>query len=294
MFSRFGISLLLATFCLLHSLYAQSPGCISNESQAAEKAQETKITIVGIEFQGESQLPEALRSQLSKDVEQMHLHVTPENSDQDWIGQVINSIMNTLQSQGYFKALVDGTPFLVRAEPKERFYVLRVEVNSGRQYQVGEIRIENATLFSSTELRSQFPLQQGDLFDVIKIRQGMESMTKLYSSKGYIDFVPEPELTIHEDPKGPIDILMKMDEGVQYRVRAVDTLGLGKRAEDLLKSQLQPGDVFDSVSFSRFLKENADVFPNEDDSARTHTQIRRDPKNGTVDIVMDFRCPAKA
>jgi outer membrane protein assembly factor BamA len=293
MLSRFSISLLLAGSLLPVFLYAQTQHCPNTESPSNNEAQRTKITITAIEFDPGSQIPESLRPKLTQDAQPADLFVAPGEPDDDWVNIPSNAIRQTLQSQGYFRVVVEATPILIRAEAKKRFYVLRINVDSGPQYQLGEIRFENAKLFSSTELRKAFPLQRGDLLDVSKIRQGIESITRLYGGKGHTLLIPELETTIQEDPKKIVDVLIKIDEGVQYRIGSLDMLGLPKKAEDLLMSQLQPGSVFDLNLFNTLLKENPDLFENEA-IARKHTQMKWDSKSATVAIILDFRCQPKS
>jgi outer membrane translocation and assembly module TamA len=229
---RLRVSLLLGVLSLPDFVCAQT--CVNTESQPDDRAQKAKITITTVEFDADSEVPEDLRAQLLKQAGPAGLYAVPGEPDSSWIGVPANEILGTLQSHGYFRALVDPTPFLVRAEFRERFYVLQFRIVSGPQFQLGEIRFKNAELFSSAELREAFLLRKGDVFDVSKIREGLESISRLYFSKGYADMVAGPETTLSED-KRTVDVLIRIDEGMQYRIRGVDVLGLPKRAEDLLR-----------------------------------------------------------
>ena len=71
----------------------------------------------------------------------------------------------------------------------------------------------------------QFPLQRGEILDVFEIRQGMESITALYGSKGFIDAFSEPYLA-YDEKNLLVDILMKVDEGNQYYVKTLYIEGL--------------------------------------------------------------------
>ena len=76
-------------------------------------------------------------------------------------------------------------------------------------------------------------------------------MARLYSGKGFIDMVPEPETKI--DSKSLlIDVLLKVDEGKQFHVRTLEIHGLNPQGEQVLKSQLAPGQVFDGSVFWNF------------------------------------------
>jgi hypothetical protein len=79
-------------------------------------------------------------------------------------------------------------------------------------------------------------------------------------------------------------------EGAQYRVGTVQILGLSARAENLLKSILEPGQIFDSQSFTDFLNEQKVLLPV--DASDNDITMRRNLDDGTLEIALDFRrCP---
>jgi hypothetical protein len=47
--------------------------------------------------------------------------------------------------------------------------------------------------FSGDELPGQFPVADGDIFDVDKIRKGLEDLRRLYVSQGFMNFTPVPK-----------------------------------------------------------------------------------------------------
>jgi outer membrane protein assembly factor BamA len=98
--------------------------------------------------------------------------------------QIESLIQETLQKQGYFQVLQPSTPYLIRAEAHERHYVVNVEIDGGPRYRLDEIHLSGGTVFAEAELRAQFSLHHGDLFDVSELRKGMESMASLYSRVG--------------------------------------------------------------------------------------------------------------
>jgi outer membrane protein assembly factor BamA len=133
-------------------------------------------------------------------------------------------------------------------------------------------------------------LHRGELFDVAKIRQGLESIGRLYGSKGYIDATPEPDTTV-DGENGIIDLLVKVDEGEQYHVRMLETHGLDPKTERLLKSRLEPGQVFDTVAFRKFFDGHKAALP-RDMLLNDAIHVRRDVGDASVDLTVDFRpCP---
>ena len=249
-----------------------------------------KITITDVEFRGENPLPDTIQAQLVRDIQQLNLTAALSEADSGWLFEVENPIREAIRSLGYFKVLVTATPYLVLAASQERRYVVSAEIESGRQYRLGGLQVSGATVFPADEVRDQVLLHRGELFDVARIRQGLESIGRLYGSKGYIDATPEPDTTVDEE-NGIIDLLIKVDEGVQYHVRMVETHGLDPKTERLLKSRWEPGQVFDTVAFRKFFDEQNAALP-RGVSFNDAIHVRHDVGDASVDLTVDFRpCP---
>ena len=201
---------------------------------------------------------------------------------------------DALQERGYFRTNVQATPYLVLAQANERRYVLAVTIESGPQYRLGHIRFASASdsslVFPETLLRQQVQLQQGDLFDVSKIREGLEAIGKLYGSKGYIDATPEPDATIDEK-YSRIDLLIKVDQQKPYHIAKLEFVGLPTKTQSELTPPQQIGDFFNPASWRTFFKDNMTRLP-LGSSPEKNMPVSRDTANGTVDIMLDFRpCP---
>ena len=89
-----------------------------------------------------------------------------------------------------------------------------------------------------------------------------------------------------------ISVAVELEEGTQFRVGSVEGLGLDREISDrALKMKLKPGDVFNPRFLEDFYKDNKSLWP-ADVSPKENTQIKQDSRDGTVDIVFDFRlCP---
>ena len=291
---RLGIVVLFGAMCSSGLACSQSQSCIDTAPASRAPVQETKITIVSVEFQGENPLSDAQREELIKYVRQQDLRTTPGEPDSSWVAEALIPVRDALHERGYFKADVEGIPYLALAHASERRYVLAITVEAGPQYRLGHVRFASATdstlVFSEAILRQQLRLQEGDMFDVTKIRQGLESISRLYGSKGYIDATPEPDTTIDEKSLR-IDLLIKVDEQKPYRVAKIELLGLGKKAQIELSAPQQVGDFFNPALWHTFFKDNKTRLP-PDSSPNRYMPVSRDTANGTVDITLDFRpCP---
>jgi outer membrane translocation and assembly module TamA len=292
--SRLGILVVLATLCLSRLAYAQSQVCIDNASQPRLPVQETRITIVGVEFEGESPFSNVLQAQLVDEIVHSELWVTPEEPDSSWIGQALNTMRGALQEQGYFKANVDATPYLVLAQANERRYMLRVAIERGPQYRLGNLRFASASdtplVFTEDLIRQQIRLQEGDLFDVSKVRLGLESIYKLYDARGYIDVTVVPDTKIDEK-SSRIELLITVGEERPYSIERIELLGLEPMAQKYLSVPQETGHAFDRTLWESFFKDNGSHLPAHA-SPEKNMRLLRDGSKGTLDVTLDFRpCP---
>ncbi len=130
-------------------------------------------------------------------------------------GRPSEIVRDELQQRGYFRAFVheahvfslgDGTlPQPVR---------VTIALEAGRVYHLDEIFFRDATAFTPEQLRPLFLLQPGDVFNVAKVREGMNAMHGLYAKRGYTNMTPVPETELNEQ-RGTVRLVIDIAEGEQ-------------------------------------------------------------------------------
>ena len=277
----------LLVLSLLHLLTAQSR-CEDSTTVASPEVQETKINIVGVEFRGENSRPPDLQNKLTNEIHRRRSNIAPLTPDSDWFIELREVVvLGTLHDLGYFTATVEMTPYLVNSEQTQRSYVVALTIETGPQYRLHSLGFEGLAAFEASELTEQVDLRPGDLFNVSKVRSAMESLTKLYSSRGFLDMTPEPIMKLDEEHQ-QINLVMKLEEGKQYRLASFEVLGLeSKKEEDTLRSLLKVGEPYDHERLRAFLLANEQLLP-EGASRFDFPTTLRDTRRGTVDVVLDF------
>ena len=288
---RLGILGLLASMAVPQRLCAQFLSCSEGQSQISHPVQNIKITIADVEFSGASHFTDDVRTQVLNHIKSLDLHAVRGEDESDWLSQVERPIRDALQRQGYFRVFLRSRPYLIRLDAQERHYQITVEIDSGPQYRLDQITFSGATVFPIAKLREQFSLQHGDLFDAPELSNGMESITRIYRAKGFVDMISKPKEKIDEKSR-LVSVVFEVDEGRQYHVRTVEAHGLTSTLEQALKSQFVPGEVFDIGAFWNFVGEHSPELwkgvPLDE-----AIQVRRDATNAMVDILVDSRpCPA--
>ncbi len=147
------------------------------------------------------------------------------------IGERISSALRNL---GYFKAVVDEPKFSFPTQgERRRIAHVTVKVEQGAQYRLGEIYIQKATIFPSTQLRNLFSLRRGDLFNVAKFVEGLEDLRKLYQTRGYVNFVATP-ITSSDESRRTVDLVLDVEEDWKVGTRISDSMRMAVDPESLV------------------------------------------------------------
>src|SRR5438445_488859 len=216
-------------------------------------------------------------------------------------------IRNLYQSAGYFKVVVKDPilmtvdvnreglgPLPIIGHQHGKATNLTIPIEEGEQYHMGRLVIRSADPEKGLSLKreyleSVFPLHQGDLFDISKIRKAIENYNKLYGVYGYIDFTRVPLPDVHKDTK-IINLTLDFDEQKQYFVRRIDFSGNTTTRDKVIRRELMlsEGDIFNNNAWElSILRLNQlDYFYKiKPDNA----DIKRNTKQGTVDILLKLK-----
>ena len=254
---------------------------------ANDDAPHRKVIIESIRFDGPIHLADTEVAQIITEANKHDLDADTSG----WVEELAEiGLRGAWQDQGYFGVKVTAATQSLGGDSNEERFLVKAHISEGPQYHLGDLRFANAQpgdviAFSESELRDAFPLHEGDLFNVALIRKGIEELTKLYRSQGYIDFTAVPETEV-DGQLQRISLVMRLDQEKQFRIRKSEVVGLDPRLEVLLKSKLKPGDIFNPKVVADFDEENKTVLPPGISPA--DLQIRRNQRDGTVDLLLNF------
>src|SRR3989338_2152837 len=158
--------------------------------------------------------------------------------DKNKLDEDLERVRGAYQDRGDFKALVNDPkiargdtgggiriPWIKSGRPGRKVDIT-IPVVEGERYHLGDMTFQNSTLFQEPDkvLRTLFLMGKGDIFDVSKVRKGLEEMRKVYGEFGYINFVASPETEINDEARR-IDMTFNVEEGKQFRVRRIEFAG---------------------------------------------------------------------
>jgi outer membrane protein insertion porin family len=216
-------------------------------------------------------------------------------------------IRGLYQDNGYFKVIVHdpvlentdtksyrlGVPLTGRSHGKA--VNITIPIEEGERYKMGTLRIVSADPDKSLSLKvealkSIFPLHEGDIFSVSKIRKAIEDYGKAYGQYGFIDFTAEPQTDIDEVNKR-IEVTMRFTEEKQYYVRRIDFSGNTTTRDKVIRRELllDEGQLFNKRAWElSILRLNQlDYFERIEENKAV--EIKRNTKEGTVDLNLKLK-----
>jgi hypothetical protein len=251
---------------------------------------ERRVIVEGMRFDGPVHLPDYVVTTIVNKLNKREVDIA---SDSDGVKAFAErELREAWQDRGYFKVELEAEPRSLSLKDAEERFLVVVHVDEGPQYRLRNIRFTGDDTISEAELRRAVPLRDGELFRVPAIREGIESLTKLYGSRGFIDFTAVPDTQVDDDPGNTpwISLLFYLNREKQYRIGDIKILGPNRKLESRLNSIVKSGEVFNSQAVDRFFKDNQSALPGI--SWRNDWEMRRGIDTGTVDLAFDFRaCP---
>ena len=233
------------------------------------------------------------------------INVMSKTFDRDKLNEDLEvGIRGLYQDNGYFRVLVKepiienidtvgnklGMPVPIMGRSKGKAVNITIPIEEGPKYHMGTLKIvsadpDKALSLKVDALKGAFPIKQGDVLNVSKLRKAMKDYTSIYGEYGFIDFTPEPDFDINDATK-IINLTLKFDEQKQYYVRRIDFSGNTTTRDKVIRRELliDEGQLFNKRAWEMsILRLNQlDYFDRiEEDKA---VEIKRNTKEGTVDL----------
>jgi outer membrane protein assembly factor BamA len=248
------------------------------------------IVIDDVKFDGATLMPDSIRERLVTELKQRTF-----DADSEWLGEIENvSIRGAWPDQGFFKVEPTVRARVITNDTTVQHVLLTAHIDEGLQYKLADIRFlswapSSHLVFTSAELRKLFELQEGDILSAAKIREGLKAIEELYWTRGYLDVVVTP-LVDTDDERRRVSFVMEVDQEKQFRLAKIEVFGPNPNVEELLKSKLKPGDIFNIRLIRDFLAENKLSLP--PDVSLEDMEFNRNVGAGTVDLRFNFQtCP---
>ncbi len=161
-----------------------------------------------------------------------------------------------------------------------------INLEEGKKYYIRDINWVGNTVYSSDMLQRALDMKPGDVYNQKllnkRLREDEDAVGNAYYNNGYIfSHIDEVERTIDGDS---IDLEMRVVEGPQARINAVNINGNDRLYEKVVRRELRtkPGQLFSRDDLMRSAREIMQMGHFDPESVNPDVQPNND--DGTVDI----------
>lgn len=227
-------------------------------------------------------VPDALRQQI----------VSALQGGEYYSGDLQERVRQKMREAGYYEARVlDPEQTDVKQQKGIEIVDVSVRVVAGDLYKLGELKITGASAFPADQLRKQFPVESGSLFNAAAVAKGLDQLKTLYQSHGYVNFGAIPKgdvdeehhivnLTIDIDEGGLVNFGHLILDGVEPRAGAAKSLN--DAWTDL------EGKKYSPELLKQWLATNTSGWP-PDAIAQIRTENSPDTDPHLVNVVVHFQ-----
>jgi outer membrane protein insertion porin family len=217
------------------------------------------------------------------------------------------------QDNGYFEVLVDiqDPPGLQTVDKYHRGvfkgpipYVnsshgkatnIPIKIVEGDLFRMGKIYIVNADPEKGLQLKhdflvNAFPLKQGDILNVDKIRKAITQYQKLYGQFGFMDMTAEPNFDIDRKNK-VVNVTLRFSEQKPYYIHRINITGNTTTRDKVIRRELllDEGDLYNNRNWEISILRLNQLGFFEQLKPETAANVVRNTKAGTVDLNLKVR-----
>jgi outer membrane protein assembly factor BamA len=166
---------------------------------------------------------------------------------------------------------------------------VKVVVDEGASYNLGNVRIEGAPHFDPDKLLKAAKFKSGDLADFGDIGDGVDRIKKLLMHQGYMRNDVQIVRKI-DDSKKVVNLVLRIDEGDQFLFGALRIEGLDLNGESAVRKMWthKEGSPYNPDYPDYFLKHvhEEGMF---DNLGETRAETKIDDKTHAVDVTLYFK-----
>jgi outer membrane protein insertion porin family len=137
---------------------------------------------------------------------------------------------------GYLEAGLDPAQREI-TEDREHV-ILGIGVSEGKQYRVGEVKLEGDLIISEDEIKAGFLLKPGDVFRKSLFLRDHQYLLDRYGDEGYALCEVEPEVKLNRDEQ-LADIVWHIRKGTKVYIERIEVKGNEKTYDKVVRRELE-------------------------------------------------------
>lgn len=116
-----------------------------------------------------------------------------------------------------------------------------------QQYLLGDVNITGSKQLNPNFIESVLGLIPGEVYNESRLRNGFDSLKRIYGSAGYLNFTAVPVQNIDERNK-IVNLTVNIDEDRQFAIRHISFIGNTSTSDDVIRRELlvQEGQMFNA------------------------------------------------
>jgi outer membrane protein assembly factor BamA len=164
-----------------------------------------------------------------------------------------------------------------------------IPVIPGKAYSTSGVIWKGTLAISSAEVAALLHLPLGQPADAVRLLRDIETVGKLYRSRGYMMVAIKPEVQL-DDEKSTVHYDLNVVEGDLYKMGEIEITGLGTQASAQMRGawKLLEGQPYNDDYPDKFLNETRKIVPDSGAWAVTK-HVTPDVKSKTVDVEIHFK-----
>jgi outer membrane protein assembly factor BamA len=166
-------------------------------------------------------------------------------------------------------------------------------VTPGQRYRLKELNWTGNQAFPTNVLQKMVRAQPGEPTNIVRIRDNLKDVQKLYGSKGYVTASLQAEAN-YDDAAGTVTILIVVKEGFEYHMGELEYRGLDNSLTAKLRDawKIRFGEVYDATYLDEYLPAAHKLLPaNLDWEVNPHVTANVRDKTVDVDLIYTVKAP---
>jgi outer membrane protein assembly factor BamA len=74
----------------------------------------------------------------------------------------------------------------------ENQYFITIKIEENAQYRISDLKVTGNKQFTADEVRRAIGIAPGQVYSDATLRKGLDKLKKMYASRGFINFFPDP------------------------------------------------------------------------------------------------------
>jgi len=235
----------------------------------------------------------------------------PKTYNANKVAEDLERVRELYQEYGYYRVIVhppdtrtrDGEPMMpLQMLPwffkPGKAVDMRIALEEGGRYRMGKLTVRTTAsdekdrsrdFFNPDFLKAVFPLKEGDIFNVSKVRKSLQDYIKLYSEFGYINMTPVPGTEV-DDQARVIDFTLEIEQGQQFFIHRIEFVGNTTTRDKVIRRELllDEGSVFNGRLWeTSILRLNQLGYFEE--LRPENAEVQQNAEQGTVDLSLKVK-----